>query len=371
MRLVFLIIALVVPIVAALVTIGTRNGTLTRQLASVFQTSPVADFPPLLDLGNHEAGDRVERRFKISNRGGGELRIDDIRANCDCSGLERESQGRLFRVNTLRLGPGEETELIVRTIANGRPGDSSRQAIAFRTNDPTQPEGAIELLIPRVSGGFVASPISVMFGSCALGIPARRVVEIYDAASPARAVGDVVSSRPDRFIVRKLTVAAGEQTKTDVSMRRLVGALEIIASRESAGMLDGEVQVAIAGESRPPDRISVGGRVVAVAEVSPSTLVLPRRSSNGPIYSAQCVCRSVAGTALEVAVASASPDFAIEVSPVPRNRALQLVTISCKAGAQSDLTNPRRTVRLRARCGDRECLIDVAVQLNRETADAK
>jgi hypothetical protein len=55
---------------------------------------PKIEYPRNLDLGEHAVGDQAVVRFVISNRGGERLVLDNIRTNCSCTGMERESGGQ-------------------------------------------------------------------------------------------------------------------------------------------------------------------------------------------------------------------------------------------------------------------------------------
>src|SRR5207249_4477033 len=97
------------------------TGQFLRAWSSILKLDPVADHPAKLDLGDHEMGDQVVTPFTIANRGGSDLLIDEIRTNCSCSGMEREQDGGFFRLESLRLKPGEEAHLVMRVSVGGVP----------------------------------------------------------------------------------------------------------------------------------------------------------------------------------------------------------------------------------------------------------
>src|SRR5262245_22483567 len=103
---------------------GLRTGAFERQWAIMTQSAPVAEYPERIDLGEREVGDQVTARFTIANRGGGVLTVEEIRANCSCSALEREVDGRLTPVDSLRLAPGSAADVQVRLAVRARPGTS-------------------------------------------------------------------------------------------------------------------------------------------------------------------------------------------------------------------------------------------------------
>ena len=65
---------------------------------------------------------------------------------------------------------------------------------------------------------------------------------------------------------------------------RLIGQVKITPDTSHEGGLDGEVEIVLADEDRPPDRISVTGRVIGDIEVAPQTSILPRTVDGLEVY---------------------------------------------------------------------------------------
>src|SRR5258708_8966184 len=84
-------------------------------------------------------------RFSIVNVGGHELFLDNVSSSCSCAGLEREVNGHLARIESLRIPAGEQRELMIRSNVRGSVGASMVNFIHFHTNDPSLPTVAIEL----------------------------------------------------------------------------------------------------------------------------------------------------------------------------------------------------------------------------------
>ncbi len=160
---------IVVPLLIAAVVYALRTDEGRRIRATVTRSGPVVEFPAILDLGDRERGEVAVGRFTVANRGGGELLIDRIRTNCACSGLEREAEGEFIRVDSVRLGPDERAERVLRVSVRGRAGEAVRNQVYFRTNDPTRPEAVIETVIRNVTAGVTALPTSVIFGTVPRG----------------------------------------------------------------------------------------------------------------------------------------------------------------------------------------------------------
>jgi len=257
-------------------------GAVAYGLISLWPSSdPSIEYPSHIDLGEHELGDQAVGRFTIANRGGSDLFLDQVHTNCSCSGLERETNGQYAFVDKLRLHPGQSADLVMRVSVRGGPaGEKMVNVVTFRTNDPSVPLGRIEAVVSRVSGGVFASPPVVAFGAVPVGAEVRRFINVLDKAKKLRSVGKVttVDSRLD---VRLLP--AEDQSS--------IARLEIVVKTDTPGEVNATVQIHLAGENREPDVVSVVGRVVAPLEVIPSALFLPRQSSSGPVYTADCLLR--------------------------------------------------------------------------------
>jgi hypothetical protein len=169
---------------------------------------PVVELPGVIDLGKREIGDVVVVPFSIANRGGEKLVIDDIRTSCSCSGIEREIDGKFFRIECLNLGAGERAALVIRAAVRGVPaGNALHIVVHFRTNDPTTPAAQVEAVVGRVLAGVNSSPRSVSLGTVAVNDKVRRLVVIRDTATPPRTIQELISSMPDRVTARLLPAA--------------------------------------------------------------------------------------------------------------------------------------------------------------------
>ena len=160
--------------------------------------------PEPIELGERELGETVIPRFSISNKGGVDLIIDEIHSTCSCIGLDREEDGHLVHVESLRIQPGEKVELALRLSVKGKPGERMRHAVLFRTNDPSVPDGAIETIVSRIVGGIVTDPSAILFGSVRNATVAQRIVKVYDDGIIRRKIKLVESSRAMRSLTDRL-----------------------------------------------------------------------------------------------------------------------------------------------------------------------
>lgn len=354
---------LIVPALAGLVAHAARTWQLCREQARIANSEPSIEYPAKLDLGSHEIGDQAIAHFTIANRGGGELVLDEIQSNCSCTGMEREQDGHFGHVNSLRLKAGEQTDLVMRVAVRGVPvGAEMINVVDFRTNDPSQPKGHIEAIVRCTSGGVSATPRSIVFGTVPLGAKVRNIVEVYDNALTPRKIDRVTSTQSDRVIARLLPATERSVPSPSDPARVLIGRIEIVVSTELAGEVDGGVQIHLANVQKKPDAITVIGKVAAPIEISPTLLVLPRASTKGPIYEGTCVCRSTSEQPLSVTLKSVPPGLTVEV--LDEGKAVRRVRIK---GDPKQMKIPaegqRETIRLRAKAGEHNALLEVQILL--------
>jgi hypothetical protein len=332
--------------------------------APIVSLNPVVAYPAKLDLGEHEIGDLAVSRFTIANRGNGELVIDQIRTNCSCTGMEREQDNEFVQVKSLRLRGGEQANLVMRVSVRGVPvGAEMLNVVEFQTNDPSQPTGRIEAIVRRVSGGVVASPESVVFGTVPVGATVRKLIDIRDNALLPRLIERVTSTMPERVTVRLQPVRDGPREANPPPEGAVVARLEVNVETAAPGEVDAVVQVYLAGEARTRDAVTVVGRVAAPIEISPGLLILPRASSSGPVYSATCICRSTAGEPLVVIVDSVPPGLTADVlaQDCPKLRSVRVTWDPSQGKVPTG--RERQVIRLRAKAGDNEVVLELPVLL--------
>jgi hypothetical protein len=290
--------------------------------------SPVVVCPGELQLGDRELGDVALAAFEIANHGSAELLIDQVRTSCTCSGIEQQRDGRFVRVKSLRISPGEHADLVMRVAVQGTPGTATSTRVTFRTNDPARPSAAIDAVISNVTAGVQSIPTSVVLGTLPVGAEQIQVVHIFDKATQARAVDQVVSANPDRISVRLLPLKDSSPETTRADLGHLIGRIEVIPRCTTEGSLNTDIEVHLTGEPRPPTVIPVTGRVAAPFEVSPSTVVLPRASGSGWVYSGECRCRNTADKPFELAVRSCPDGLSVQVECVEGSAGTKVVRIT-------------------------------------------
>jgi hypothetical protein len=314
-------------------------------------------------LGEQQIGDQVVARYTIANRGQGELVIDQIRSNCSCTGMEQEVGGQILRLKSLKLAGGEAADVMMRIAVRGVPnGAPMRNIVQFETNDPNRPLAQVEVTIPKVTGGIEIEPSRIAFGTVPVNREIRYVLSLRSFASPAHIVKQVTTTDRQRVNVRFLPPE--DQVSEDGPQKEgtIVGRIEVIVNTARPGRVDGAIQVHLSVERRNPEAVPITGRVAALVESIPPSLVLPRVSQTGPVWSGNCLCRNYENKPVILSLESASPGLNAEVMRAEADRPLPLVRISCDPEEAKEPAKPSpRVVRLRARVGDDETTLEIPV----------
>lgn len=305
------------------------SGLLRRAIRPGTSFGPSIAFPSQITFGDREIGEIAAAEITFRNDGDKELLVEDIVTSCSCAGLEQEQAGELVRLVRLAVGPGAEQRCVVRLAVRGVPvGSQMVTAIRFRTNDAARPEGIIALVVPRVTGGVHTVPNSVVVGQVQVGAHVRHVVDIWDDALTPRRVAAVTSSNPELAAVKLVSLERSEGTAQD-PRGRVIGRAEVNIDTSRPAVVEAWLTIQLVGRERRPESVKVVGAVVGPVEISPSVVVLPRRSADGRIYETTCICRSTQGDA-----------FAMEVLAPPEGLVAEMV------GGRE--VSPTQVIRVRA-----------------------
>jgi hypothetical protein len=204
--------------IAFLVSLSVVSAALTVGARSAWdrwgRRDPVVEYERSIDLGERNWGETAVGRFTVRNRGRADLTVEQLQTSCSCAGVERESDGKFYRLESARIPPGGQLDLVIRVAVGARLGTSQFVYVFFKTNDPTQPVGNLEACVSRVRGGAYPEPAAVVFGTLPLGRPACQVIDLYDGGVPGRRIDTVRSLHPARFTVRLLPIPSEEPAKT-------------------------------------------------------------------------------------------------------------------------------------------------------------
>jgi len=287
---------------------------------------PVLDCPSEVNFDEQELGAPFFARFQIANRGRAALFVDEVPTNCACTGLWLDRDGPPQRLKEITLAPGESLAVRSSLRASGRPGDPYRVCLTLSTSDPYRRQFPVCVNVGMVRGGLAWQPQSLVFGTVMAGERPRASVDIVDWAKLPREIERVESSRPDKFDVKLVPVTAPLPAG---GVERPVGRVEVAICTDAAGSIDGAVLVYIAGEKRPPDSIPVYGSIANEVNASPSTMMLPHRTTDGWQHEARCLVKwHDRKTPLELKIVQAPPGI--------------------EAVIEGDSTSAARIVRIRA-----------------------
>ena len=316
--------------------------------------------PAILDLGQREEGEQIAKQFVIGNLGDGELIITNIRTSCSCTGLEYENNGNYVRPNKLQIPGHSERKVAMRVSVRGQPGATIRNRVEFDTNDPEKTTYSIEAVISNMRGGVRAVPTGVIIGTLHIGESSRSVLDIIDDAITPRSIENVSSSDPEHVLVRLLPPE--KPGKAAPAHGIVIAQVEVIVRGDFPGKVDETVIFQINGEPTNLKHIPVTGQVVREIEVQPSSLILPRRSPKGLIYSGDCVCRETAKKQISLRAISSPAGLSVELLPVGADLSEQIVRITwdpkTKENAPDDSS---KSVRLCATCDGQEHFFDIRV----------
>ncbi len=351
-----------IPLLAGAVAYSLRSGGLLRQWAVVTQSAPVMDYTSVVDLGPREIGTVAHGQVTIANRGGGELLVEQIRSSCGCAGLERAVGDKLQQVETLRLGPGEKAELVVRVSVRGEVNQPYRFVLTARTNDPTRPEAAVEVVIPKVGGGITTTPATVAFGKVVVGDTARQTLDLFDSAAKPRKVVKVATVDPERLSARLMPVPDSSSEEARSQAGRLIGRVEVTLRGDRPGPAGNELRIELDEEGRGPQAVSVSGQVVPPVEVIPQRLTLPRSSGTGPVYYAQCVCRCAKGEAVVLRPSSVPAGLRVDISDAVEVAGTRVVRVEWDPSQDVPGAASSRQVRLEAEVEGRTVELVILVE---------
>jgi hypothetical protein len=354
-----LAVVVIFPSLAVAVAYLDYNGRLYSVIPLGSFSPPSIEIPARVTLPTAECGKEATGRFTLSNTGGRELFIHDIRSSCGCIGFEVESNGTLARLESLKIRAGEKADVLIRTSVIGSPGSAIRHVVAFQTNDPGCRTARIEFVVAKITGGINTRPGHVVFGTLLVGKSYCQIVNIHDQAISPRRVKRVASSNPELFQVCLLPKNNSQADKT--SATDLIGQVEIVPRTKHPATLTGNVEIYLEGEDRPPDLVPVTGRVAPLVEAAPSVLMLPRRQGKELVFFAHSICRCLSGDPFTLEICEASPDLlvTIESASEPNSYAIR---IEWRPSATGRKTAPSRAeVRLRARIDQEESTFAIPV----------
>jgi hypothetical protein len=105
---------------------------------NAWATGPAISFGyEVKDLGQVSGGQKVTVRFPFSNRGDGDLVVQDVRADCGCTEISEA---------TREVPPKGISEIVAVLDTTGAPGRKQRR-ILVQSNDPGRPIVTLTLVV--------------------------------------------------------------------------------------------------------------------------------------------------------------------------------------------------------------------------------
>ena len=117
----------------------------------------------VFDFGTVERGTQVEHTFRLPNRGGGELRIENVKSSCGCA---------VGVASAREIPPGGEGRVTVR-LDTARMAGRATKVVSVYTNDPAAPVVSLALA-GQVLADLVVTPSTLYLGRLKRGEPVRR-----------------------------------------------------------------------------------------------------------------------------------------------------------------------------------------------------
>lgn len=308
---------------------------------------PALIHQPSAELDPQEFGATAMAWLVLSNDGGGELVVGPFRTSCSCAGVEVERDGKFHRIDELRIPARSQAEVVVRIGVGAKPGMSQQVHVTFASNDPTRPESTFDVHIPRVLGGVYATPSAAIFGDAALGSADAQTVYVYDNGVKSRRIGSVRLSHPERFEVELVSPQPGvHEPQVHETAGQMIAVARIRPKPGWVGPLDGYFELAVAGETRLPDRVDVIGRILVPIACMPNVLSLPRFIAGKEEYRGEFEIAHRDGKPISSVTADeAQKEITTTVVPDPTDPTRVKVVVSCDPTGPG----PARTVRLRFR----------------------
>ncbi len=341
-----------------LVALGIRSGLFISAWMDYVLRAPRLEVPALLDFGTQERGSVAQLRFDVRNAGAGRLVLDEFASSCSCQVIEQSGNDGTFRAERVELAPDEIAPLFVRLGVQGIPGSKLETSVSFRSNDPSRPEVSIPIVVRKVGGGLLILPRTVDFGRVVAGKQARRTVELRDDALTLRTVrGVMVAAGTRSFIARFAPVSRPKTTAEETSV--LLGTVETIVNAKEPGLVKGELEIFL-NERRSADKVPLIAEVVPLVEAFPPEVVLPRASSTGALFSAECLVQTNDGSVLELLPPKSVGAAEVEIAAVAGRPHNKLVRIKWKGSA---LRPAAEKLSFQARAGKTSCALEVVVRL--------
>lgn len=244
--------------------------------------------PARFEFDACELGETKICSYNITNTGNAPLQIKAVRKTCACIGIEIREGSDFISPALIQVPPGQAVEARTRIITTGHVGGSLSHRLLLETNDPQQPEVALEFHIKHILGGLNTFPAEVDFGVAGIGDVKTLQVQLFDSSKKKRTITGVSASNP-LCAVKFIPDPANESSPHG----QCLGQLEITASLNLAGSFNEKILIQLSDDQVYPMEIPVRAMVRDHGAFYPSHVILPRASSHGPSYQTKVMFRSL------------------------------------------------------------------------------
>ncbi|HMP03000.1 MAG TPA: hypothetical protein PKD86_03990 [Gemmatales bacterium] len=306
--------------------------------------TPVLVVPTEIKLGERERGDQVTGQVELRNEGTAPLEVGPFYKTCSCGAVEEEANGVFAPVERVTVPPGGSRRLRMKLAVDGHAGQAMRQRLSFATNDPKQPQAAVDFLVERILGTVAVSPERVLFGRVLVGTPLTQTIDVYDPMEFPRSLDKLDVTHSAIQVRRDETPPPEEASKAGRWVMRLV--VTVDTSRPQA--VSGTIRISVPGQGKFPLEIPVAGDVVAAVTSLPRDVILPRRTSAGMLYQLTVRLSTFAGMIESLEVTSAPPGVKVELPTAISPEAVVAITLD-PAAFPTQAPEPERTIRMAVR----------------------
>jgi hypothetical protein len=268
---------------------------------------PHAVFDQVVNIGRLDLYQNSECRFSIANGGGEPLVIREAKPGCHCQGVFWETpDGVRSGVRDVVINPGQAVTFGLVFVAGGQLNQQHSIPIDLVTNDPSAPNPRITVVYTATARLYCV-PQSLVFGNLLPSQTATTSVDLFADGREEKVAWDRLTCEPaECFSVRFVATppAAGDTLGGSIASR--VGTLHVTLRTPDTPQPIAESLI-LKSDGKEVFRRPVSARCVPEFELSPETVVLPRRSSTGPEYTTNVICRSTTGREFYLRVSPQSP----------------------------------------------------------------
>lgn len=276
-------------------------------------SAPNAVVEATTDLGTHDNNKLVTTKVRIHNAGRIDLVLSQFSVSC-ASCLTFSVPGAVDNVVT--LASGEAITVDARIIVHGVPEKPFAVGLYCKSNDPRQPELHVTFTA-RVRGRLIAVPPSLDVGTLKPGEVVTRQIEIRDISLDEPFQLGRMETLPHVRVYPTSRTPSDGTSSGEFGKHVITLAIEVtgpLAGPTEVGLVRGDLLIYQHERGDAAITIPIRGEVPARITVTPPAVVLPRASSAGADYTAECKVTSTIAGHGPIALVKVPPE--LTVSPI-------------------------------------------------------